>query len=116
MCLCAQEEGFRGTREGGGWGRGSVAIRPAFPQSSASPSLLCLLNPAGMAVFLAMEIVHFSSFVVLSVGRVQGTLAGQSSLTLLSQEMFLAVGTRDSGLMAGPGQETSALVLEWVPL
>lgn len=84
MCPCAREWGFGGTREGGGWGRGSMASEPAFPQSRASPSSLCLSDPAGMAVFLAMEIVHFSSFVVLSVGRVQGTLAGQSSLTLLS--------------------------------
>lgn len=63
-----------------------------------------------------MEIVHFSSFVVLNVGHVQGMLAGQSSLTLLSQEMFLAVGTRDLGLMAGLGWETLALVPEWAPL
>lgn len=74
-----------------------MAGGPASPQFNAWPFSLCLLNPVGMAVFLAMEIVHFSSFVVLNVGCVQGTLAGQSSLTLLSQEMFLAVGIRDLG-------------------
>lgn len=78
-------------------GRGGVAGGPASPQFNARPFSLCLLNPVGMAVFLAMEIVHFSSFVVLNVGCVQGTLAGQSLLTLLSQEMFLAVGIRDLG-------------------
>lgn len=84
--------------------------------SVACPSSLCILNPAGMAVFPAMEIVHFSSFVVLNVCRVQGMLVGRHSLTLLSQEMFLAVGTRDLGLTAGPGQETSASVWEQAPL
>lgn len=85
--------------------------------SVACPSSLCILNPAGMAVFPAMEIVHFSSFVVLNVCRVQGMPVGRRALiTLLSQEMFLAVGTQDLGLTAGPGQETSASVPERAPL
>lgn len=56
----------------------------ASPRFNACPFSLCVVNPVGMAVFQAMEIVHFSSFVVLNVCRAQGMLAGQSSLTLLS--------------------------------
>lgn len=58
----ASREG-RGLREGrGGQRRGSVAC----------PFLLCILNTVGLGVFSAMGIVHFSSFVVLSVCCVRG--------------------------------------------
>lgn len=46
---------------------GRPGLSPGLSQFGSCPCSLSILSPVGTAVFWAMETVHFSSFVVLSV-------------------------------------------------
>jgi hypothetical protein len=71
----------------------------------------------GLGVFQTVEIVHFSSFVVLNVCHAWRMLAGKAAAGAPSQpahavficcpgDMVLAVGTWNLGLEAGQMEET----------